>query len=137
MDNKIKYLTLLIALLVAGCAAYFSIWGLSQLFAGAATSVIIMASILEISKIVITTVVHNFWDSIGKVMKTYLIGAVLVLMLITSAGIYGFLSNAYQKTANRLEIHEGELNVFELKKEMFEKNLSYNQKIIDGKNKRI
>jgi len=58
-------------------------------------------------------------------------------MLITSAGIYGFLSNAYQKTANKLEIHEGELGVLDGKKNIFQKSIDDNQKIIDSKNKRL
>ena len=69
-------------------------------------------------------------------LKVYLTISVGVLMIITSAGIYGFLSNAYQKTANKLEIHEGELGSLDVKKVMFEKSISDNQKIIDSKNKR-
>jgi len=128
---------LLLALSVAGCAAYFSVWGLSQLFAGASTAVIIMASVLEVGKIVTTTALHTYWDKLAKGLRAYLTLSVVVLMLITSAGIYGFLSNAYQKTANKLEIHEGELGVLDGKKQIFEKSVSDNQKIIDSKNKRI
>jgi hypothetical protein len=128
---------LLIALAVAGCAGYFSVWGLSQLFAGASTAVIIMASILEIGKVVTTTALHKYWDKLAKSLKIYLTISVAVLMLITSAGIYGFLSNAYQKTANKLEIHEGELGVLNGKKELFEKNIADNSKIVETKNKRI
>jgi hypothetical protein len=128
---------LLLALSVAGCAAYFSVWGLSQLFAGASTAVIIMASVLEVGKIVTTTALHTYWDKLAKGLRAYLTLSVVVLMLITSAGIYGFLSNAYQKTANKLEIHEGELSVLDGKKQIFEKSVADNQKIIDSKNKRI
>ena len=137
MKFKIKYIMLLLALSVAGCAAYFSVWGLSQLFAGASTAVIIMASVLEIGKIVTTTALHTYWDKLAKGLRAYLTISVAVLMIITSAGIYGFLSNAYQKTANKLEIHEGELGVLNGKKQTFEKNIADNQKIIDSKNKRI
>lgn len=128
---------LLLALSVAGCAAYFSVWGLSQLFAGASTSVIIMASILELSKIVTTTALHTYWDKLAKSLKVYLSISVVILMIITSAGIYGFLSNAYQKTANKLELHEGSLSVLDGKKQIFEKNLTDNQKIIETKTKRL
>jgi len=58
-------------------------------------------------------------------------------MLITSAGIYGFLSNAYQKTANKLEIHDGELGVLDGKKSIFEKGVASNEKLIEAKTKRI
>ena len=107
MKLKFSYIVLLLALIVSGCAAYFSVWGLSQLFAGASTAVIIMATALEIGKVVVTTALHRYWDKISGWLKFYLTISVGVLMIITSAGIYGFLSNAYQKTANKLEIQEG------------------------------
>lgn len=128
---------LIMALAVAGCAAYFSVWGLSQLFAGASIAVIIMASVLEIGKVVVTTALHTYWDKLAKPLRIYLSISVVILMLITSAGIYGFLSNAYQKTANKLEIHEGELGVLDGKKSIFQKSIDGNQKIIDTKNKRL
>lgn len=134
---KFRYIMLIMALAVAGCAAYFSVWGLSQLFAGAGLAVIIMASVLEIGKLVVTTVLHTYWDKLAKPLRVYLSISVVVLMLITSAGIYGFLSNAYQKTANKLEIHEGELSVLDGKKGIFQKGIDDNQKIIDTKNKRL
>lgn len=127
----------MMALAVAGCAAYFSVWGLSQLFAGAGLAVIVMASVLEIGKLVVTTALHTYWDKLAKPLRVYLSISVVILMLITSAGIYGFLSNAYQKTANKLEIHEGELSVLDGKKNIFQKNIDDNQKIIDTKNKRL
>ena len=127
---------LILALSVAGCAAYFSVWGLSQLFAGASTAVIIMASVLEIGKVVTTTALHTYWHKLARGLKIYLTISVGVLMIITSAGIYGFLSNAYQSTANKLELHEGELGVLEAKKQTFEKTMADNTKIIETKTKR-
>ena len=127
---------LILALSVAGCAAYFSVWGLSQLFAGASTAVIIMASVLEIGKVVTTTALHTYWHKLARGLKIYLTISVGVLMIITSAGIYGFLSNAYQSTANKLELHEGELGVLEAKKQVFEKTIADNTKIIETKTKR-
>jgi hypothetical protein len=96
-----------------------------------------MASGLEIGKIITTTALHRYWNKISGMLRFYLTTSVLVLMLITSAGIYGFLSNAYQKTANKLEIHEGEISVFENKKDLFKTNIDDNNKIIEQKNKRI
>lgn len=137
MKIKFSYLMLLMALIVAGCAGYFSVIGLSQLFAGSATMVIIMASILEVGKIVTTTALHKYWNDLAKTIKIYLSASVIILMIITSAGIYGFLSNAYQKTANKLEIHESGVNILEEKKIIFEKNISENNTIKDAKTKRI
>jgi hypothetical protein len=128
---------LFLALAVAGCAGYFSILGLSQLFAGASVAVIIMASVLEVGKIVTTTALHRHWNNLAKGLRLYLTISVGILMLITSAGIYGFLSNAYQKTANKLEIHNGGVDVLNSKKILFEKNILDNEKIIVTKNKRI
>ena len=122
---------LLIALAVAGTAAFFSIFGLSQLFAGASMAVILMASVLEIGKVVTTTALHRYWKKISTSLKIYLTSGVIILMLITSAGIYGFLSNAYQKTANKLEIHNGEVGILEAKKKSFENIILENKKIIE------
>src|ERR1035437_3335644 len=137
MKFRFSYLMLLIALSVAGTAGYFSIFGLSQLFSGASTAVIIIATVLEIAKVITTTALHKYWTKLAIGLKIYLTIGVAVLMLITSAGIYGFLSNAYQKTANKLEIHEGELSVLGGKKQLFEKNITDNEKIVVTKNKRI
>lgn len=137
MKIKFSYIMLFLALTVAACAGYFSVWGLSQLFAGASTAVIIMASVLEVSKVVATTALHRYWGKIAKLLKIYLTISVGVLMLITSAGIYGFLSNAYQKTANKLELLDGEVGVLTKKKDLFKKSIEDNQKIVDNKTKRI
>ena len=137
MKIKFSYVMLFLALVVAGCAGYFSVWGLSQLFAGASTAVIIMATGLEVAKIITTTALHRYWSKTSGMLKAYLTISVVVLMLITSAGIYGFLSNAYQKTANKLEIQNGQVSVLTGKKDLFQKNIDDNQKIIDQKNKRI
>jgi hypothetical protein len=96
-----------------------------------------MASVLEIGKLVTTTALHTYWDKLAKSLRVYLAISVCVLMLITSAGIYGFLSNAYQSTANKLEIHEGELGLLDAKKGGFEKITADNQKLIDAKTKRL
>jgi hypothetical protein len=137
MKIKFGYVMLFLALVVAGCAGYFSVCGLSQLFAGASTAVIIMATGLEVAKVITTTALHRYWSKTSGLLKTYLTISVVVLMLITSAGIYGFLSNAYQKTANKLEIQNGQISVLTGKKDLFQKNIDDNQKIIDQKNKRI
>ena len=124
---------LVLAIFLAGTAAYFSVWGLSQLFAGASLAVIIMASVLEVGKVIITTALHTYWSNLNRGLKVYLTTAVVILMIITSAGIYGFLSNAYQKTANELEIHEGEINVLVTKKDAFQASIDENKRLIIDK----
>ena len=90
------YLVGLAALLVAGSAAFYSVFGLSKLFSGAAIAVVIMAGSLEFAKLVAASFLYRYWDDINRFMKTYLIIGVVTLVIITSAGIFGFLSNAYQ-----------------------------------------
>jgi len=111
-------------LALAGSAAYYSVFGLSSLFAGAKTEVIIMAGALEFSKLIIASYLHNHWNNAGW-MKWYLTLAVGVLMVITSAGIYGFLTSAYQKTADQLGVMDKQVQVIELKKERFQEQLDY------------
>ena len=97
--ERSKYFTPLLgfsALFVAFNAAFFSVFGLSKLFAGATTSVIVMASSLELAKLVTAAYLYRYWAHINNFMKTYLLVGVITLILITSAGIFGFLSNAYQ-----------------------------------------
>jgi hypothetical protein len=84
----------LVALSLAGCAAFFSIVGLSKLFAGAALAVIVMASTLEASKLVIASFLYRFWATVNKSLRAYLLVAITIIAIITSIGIYGFLSGA-------------------------------------------
>jgi len=104
-------------------AAYYSVFGLSSLFAGAKTEVIIMASALEFSKLIVASYLHNNWNKINTLLKSYLTMGVLILMLITSAGIYGFLTSAYQKTADQLSVLDKQTEVVELKKNRFQESL--------------
>ena len=113
----------LAALLVAFNAAFFSVTGLSKLFAGASTAVILMAGALEFSKLVAASFLHTYWDKLSGWLKFYLTGAVVTLILITSAGIYGFLTAAYQTTADELRIIDQKVSVLELKKERFQTQL--------------
>ena len=84
------------ALLIAGNAGFFSVFGLSKLFSGATLSVILMASSLELGKFVSAAFIYRYWKQINWLQKTYMTTAVVVLVGITSAGIFGYLSNAYQ-----------------------------------------
>ena len=90
--NWLKYLVGLSAIIIAGCAAYFSVTGLGVLFSGASIAVMVMASSLEFAKLVAATYLKQRWDSIKGFNKWYLTIAVGILMLITSAGIFGYLS---------------------------------------------
>jgi hypothetical protein len=104
--NVLPVLIALSALSVSGSAAFYSVSGLSKLFAGASFEVIIMASSLEISKLVIASLLYQYWDVINKWLRTYLASAVVILVLITSMGIYGFLSAAYQDMMKSLKEYQ-------------------------------
>jgi hypothetical protein len=113
--NWLKYLVGFSALIIAGCAAYFSVTGLGVLFAGASISVMIMASSLELAKLVAATYLKQKWDEIAGFNKWYLTISVGVLMLITSAGIFGYLSNAFQAQSLKLQTVDREIAVFQTK----------------------
>ena len=108
------------ALAVSGSAAFYSVFGLSKLFAGASLQVIIMAGSLEFAKLVTASLLYQYWDTINKFMRFYLSVAVFVLMVITSGGIYGFLSGAYQETATKSEFLDKSLAVLQTKQNRFE-----------------
>jgi hypothetical protein len=112
----------LAALAVSGSAAFYSVFGLSKLFAGASTQVIIMAGSLEFAKLVCASLLYQYWSTINKWLRTYLSVAVFVLMVITSGGIYGFLSGAYQETATKSEFLDKSLAVLQQKQIRFEEN---------------
>ena len=121
LKNKIfPLLIALSALSVSASAAFYSVSGLSKLFAGASLEVIIMASSLEVAKLVIASLLYQYWDSLNKGLRTYLTVATCVLILITSAGIYGFLSGAYQETANKEGIVTQQITALETKKALYE-----------------
>jgi hypothetical protein len=103
------------ALSVSASAAFYSVSGLSKLFAGAAFEVIIMAGSLEVAKLVIASLLYQYWDTINKALRTYLAIATLILVLITSMGIYGFLSAAYQDTYRQLTVNENQVAFLEQK----------------------
>jgi hypothetical protein len=113
--NWLKYLVGFSALIIAGCAAFFSVTGLGVLFSGAATSVMVMAGALEFAKLVAATYLKQKWEEIKGFNKWYLVSAVALLMLITSAGIFGYLSNAFQAQSLKLQQVDREVLVYTTK----------------------
>jgi hypothetical protein len=113
--NWLKYLVGVSALIVAGCAAYFSVTGLGVLFSGASVEVMIMASSLELAKLVTATYLKQKWYDIKGIIKWYLTISVITLMLITSAGIFGYLSNAFQAQSLQLQQVDREIAVHQTK----------------------
>jgi hypothetical protein len=100
-------------------AAYYSVMGLSILFASVAIPVIVMGSFLELSKIAITTYLHDQWNNSYKLLKVYLTTALIILSFITSLGIYGLLTTGFQENISKLEIGQKQVANVELKRNRF------------------
>jgi len=111
------FIVALSALSVSLSAAFYSVTGLSKLFAGASFEVLIMASSLEIAKLVIASLLYQYWEQLNKILKFYLTTAAIVLVFITSMGIYGFLSAAYQETASLAGSVDSQIALIETKRD--------------------
>jgi len=122
--NIFPFIITFAALSVSGSAAFYSVSGLSKLFAGASTEVIIMAGSLEVAKLVIASLLYQYWGTLNKWLRAYLSIATVVLVLITSMGIYGFLSAAYQQTYAGLSVVENELEFAEQKKNFYKNDVT-------------
>jgi hypothetical protein len=107
----------IVALIVAGCAAFFSVQGLATLYAARYIAVCVMAGGLEIGKLVAASFLHRYWKSISWLLKLYLTVAVVVLMAITSLGIFGFLTGAYQQSHVKVELTDVKQESLNSKKE--------------------
>jgi hypothetical protein len=124
MKKIFPYIVYTAAFALASSAAYYSVFGLSKLFSSQAVAVTIMAATLEVSKLISASYLHRYWKQINFLLKTYLTSAVLILMIITSIGIYGFLVSAYQNTADQLTIIDKQTAVIELKKNRYDEQLN-------------
>ena len=124
MTKRFPYIVLAAAFSLAASAAYYSVFGLSKLFSSQATAVIILASTMEISKLITASYLHRYWSEITKLMRVYLTTAVIILMMITSLGIYGFLASSYQDTAYRLQNLDTVVKNYETKRTRFQTQLT-------------
>ena len=131
MGKKLfPYIIAFSALAVSASAAFYSVSGIMKLFAGASLAVGIMAGSLEVAKLVTASLLYQYWSELNKVLRTYLTIAAFVLILITSAGIYGFLSAAYQDTYRQLTVKENQTAFLEQKKQFYENDVTrYDQEL--------
>jgi hypothetical protein len=118
-ERIFPYIIALSALSVSASAAFYSVFGLAHLFAGASTQVIIMAGALEAAKLVVASLLYQYWDTLNKVLRTYFMIATFILMVITSGGIYGYLSGAYQETATQSEFLDRQVAIIDSKRTRF------------------
>lgn len=122
------------ALFVAGSAAYFSVLGIATLFAGSYYQVIIMAGSLEFGKLVATSFLYRYWNSTPKILRSYLIIAVVMLMGITSLGIFGYLSAAYQVNSGKFDQIDGKIELVENQKTALDQEINLNAKRLETLN---
>lgn len=127
----INYLALLVALAISVVAGYFSIIGLTAIFAGAFWPVIIMGSVLEVGKLVTASWLYRNWYIISNTLRVYLTTAVILLMLITSMGIFGFLSRAH------IEQQLASQNADSAQVEILDSKIAYQQQLIDDVDKQV
>jgi hypothetical protein len=119
-EKFLPYFILFCAVGLSLTAAYYSVMGLSILFASVAIPVMVMGSFLEISKIAIATYLHDHWKKTYTMLKVYLTSALVILSFITSLGIYGLLTTGFQENISKLEIGEKQVANIELKRKRFE-----------------
>ena len=123
-ERIFPFIIALSALSVSASAAFYSVSGLSKLFAGASLEVIIMAGSLEVAKLVIASLLYQYRKTLPRLLKIYLTSAAVVLVLITSMGIYGFLSAAYQETANKAGNIDAQIALVETKRDNIQGQLA-------------
>jgi len=123
------------ALLIALCAACFSVYGIATLFAGAAISVMIMGGALELGKLVGTTFLYRYWSKSMGILKTYMVASIIVLMIITSAGIFGYLSSAYQKSSIEFSVTQEKIKTTEDQKPYYQDQITAAKKRIEDLSK--
>jgi len=122
------------ALLLAVLAALFSVIGLSKLFAGAGITIIAMASTLEASKLIVTSFLYQYWATINKMLRLYLLTSILIVASITSIGIYGYLSGAYQTTKLKYDLTLTQTDSLSTKKIYYESLVTTYKTQVQNKN---
>jgi hypothetical protein len=118
------------ALFVAGCGAFFSVKGIGLLFSGSFWATVLMASSLEFGKIMATSFLYRYWNKINKLIKIYLTSAVIVLMGITSLGVFGFLSQAFYSTKSNNDAIDSQIHLLENKKQSLNSQINSNNERI-------
>ena len=134
---NLKNLIWFCAIGLATFSGYYSVFGISKLFSGGSWSIIGMAAMLEFSKLVVVTFLHDHLKTLRLLFKTYLMSAAVVLMVITSIGVYGYLTNSYQETAKIVYKAQNEIVLLDQKKELFTQQKKQIDKLIEEKNGRL
>ena len=123
-------LLFLSAIFIASCSAFFSVKGIALLFSGSFWSVVVMASSLEFGKIISTSFLYRYWEKLNKILRFYLLTAVIFLMGITSLGVFGFLSQAFFSTKSSTDAIESQMVLLQNKKSSLENQITSNNERI-------
>jgi hypothetical protein len=138
MKKKLlPWIIALSALSVSGSAAFYSVSGLGKMFAGASEEVMVLAGSLELAKLVTASLLYQYWKQLNGFLKTYLSIATLILILITSAGIYGFLSSAYQETAFKVQNQDKNIEILDKDITVIQTEIKNYESQIGQKNSRL
>jgi len=140
MLNKLISLKNLIWFCAIGLAVfsgYYSVYGISKLFSGGSWSIVGMAGMLEFSKLVVITFLHDHYKTLKNTFKIYLMSAAVVLMILTSVGVYGYLTNSYQETAKSIYETQNKIILIEKKKDIYLEQKSQIDTLVKQKSQRI
>jgi hypothetical protein len=138
MKKKLlPWIIALSALTVSGSAAFYSVSGLGKMFAGAALQVMILAGSLEFAKLVTASLLYQYWKKLNLGLKLYLSIATLILIVITSAGIYGFLSSAYQETSFKVQNQDKNIEILDKNISIIQGEIKNFESQVKQKNDRI
>lgn len=136
MNKFFAFILGLMAIALASTTAFFSVYGISKLFIGKALAVIILFGLLEATKIILISVYHQYYKKLSRVYKIILISFTIILMSVTSIGVYGFLTSAYSNTSVNLQKVKGQTRLFEKKIELKKEEKNILVKEVSLKNKR-
>ena len=140
MKSKILSLQSLIwfcAIGLASFSGYYSVYGISKLFSGGSWSIVGMAGMLELSKLVVITFLHEHFKTLKTTFKVYLTTSAVILMILTSVGVYGYLTNSYQETAKSIYETQNKIALLEQKKKIFTEQKTQIDTLVKQKTERI
>jgi hypothetical protein len=134
---SLKNLIWFCAIGLAVFSGYYSVYGISKLFSGGSWSIVGMAAMLEFSKLVVITFLHDHYKTLKTTFKVYLMSAAVILMILTSVGVYGYLTNSYQETAKEIYETQNKIALIDKKKEIFLEQKSQIDTLVKQKGQRI
>jgi hypothetical protein len=122
-----KYILGFSAFILASCAAFFSVKGIALLFAASFWSVAVMAGSLELAKLISASYLYRYWKDINKILKNYMLAATILLMGITSLGIFGFLSDAFQRNFSQYSLNLSKINSLKSQQTFLTSQIEFNK----------